>query len=384
MLIATAVFDPSDLILHLKVPIFVATWMIFCVYAFAKKNVYISMRLTMYVAIFTFILPLLSIFYYILTNGDFEPYDGFQYFKSYLFLSILVILYGKKIDLIKPFSIILTVLSVIIIFVAIAASYMPLVYEYLRVVGFENNFFHIGERNYGGQSFYLSYYVTSPLLVMSIAYFTYLSVNSMGSSRVKYIAIVLINCVAMFLSGTRNNILCSILVPILVLHWYTKKKALFMSLLILIGLAVIFQYGDVIKDMLSPEDVSNAAKIGMVEDYIALFSNFEVLLFGQGLGSYFYFPSRGYMSVTELTYFEFIRNYGLVGAGIFFFLLAYPLKMLLLKAARKDHYIYLAYLVYLGICISNPLLISSTGMLVLAIVLYKVFAFQNNRQLETE
>jgi hypothetical protein len=97
-------------------------------------------------------------------------------------------------------------------------------------------------------------------------------------------------------------------------------------------------------------------------------------LFGQGLGASFFSTAWGTrVTLTEVTYLEIIRNYGLILAPIFYLLILYPLRVLTDAGQRVDHYVFLAYAAYLYICSGNPLLLSSTGMLVLAIVLVKTF-----------
>ena len=106
-----------------------------------------------------------------------------------------------------------------------------------------------------------------------------------------------------------------------------------------------------------------------------MFSDPKTLLFGQGLGSYFYSSGFGTeTSITELTYLEFIRNFGLIIAIIYYGLLLYPIRKLRNQTFKEMHFLILAYVAYLMICVSNPLLVSSSGMLVLAIVISKVFS----------
>ena len=144
-------------------------------------------------------------------------------------------------------------------------------------------------------------------------------------------------------------------------------------------LSVGLGYG-VVQAMLSSDEISNTIKLLYFRDYAAMFSKWPTLLFGQGLGASFFSTALGTrVSVTELTYVELIRNYGLIMACVFYFLLLYPLRMLGNQEARTYHYLFLGYLGYLYLCTANPLLMSSTGMLVLAIVLVKTFSWPVRR-----
>jgi hypothetical protein len=126
--------------------------------------------------------------------------------------------------------------------------------------------------------------------------------------------------------------------------------------------------------MLDPSDVSNAVKLLHVQDYLDMLSDPIKLMLGYGLGSFFY--SRGfgeYISLTELTYFEFIRSFGLVLAMAYYMFLLFPLRTLFLSKAKKEHALYLSYACYLLMSATNPFLVSSSGMLIISIVWYKTF-----------
>lgn len=379
-LILVAVFDPADKIFHLKVPLFVSAFGFFSLEVAKRQSIRLSKPLVLYLSAFVFILPLISILRYILFQGDFYFYDGFMYWKSYLFLMITVVLFSKNMDLLLVFVKVLTAMSIFILAIAILGLQIPALGTYFSQVGLEYGFLYLGfeGRQYGGMTFHTIYYVTSPMLVMAVAYFSHKVISTSGTERIWSSLLLLLNCAAMFLSGTRNNILCSIGLPLLVFYWKMKDRKhvrVWGTIAILTaGAALVSANVDVFREMFSPEDVSNSIKLGLVDMYLEMFSNASTLLFGQGVGSYFIDPTRGAVSVSELTYFEFIRNYGLLGGIVYFLLLVYPLKMLMSKQFREDHFVYLAYAAYLFVCISNPLLISSSGMLILSVVLYKTFS----------
>jgi len=377
LLFLVAVFDPADQVTHLKVPLFVSLWVIFIVDMLISKEriAPIADSLLTYILVFAVVLPLASILWYFLRGGHTASYDGFQYFKSYLFLTVAAILASKKIDAIRPLSVILTFLSVFIITIAVLAYSDSGLSNILWVVGDASGTFTVAERTYADLSYSYVYFYTAPLLVLSLAYFTYRSVTS--KSRVRYfnIALLLVNLAAMLCSGTRNDIIFGLLTPFLVVLWYSgKNRRLALFAVLLVGAVIVGTYGgDVVQAMFDPENESNAVKLTHLKDYSVLFSDPKTLLFGQGLGSYFYSSAFGTeTSITELTYLEFIRNFGLVIAITYYGLLLYPLAKLRDPLFKKEQYLIVAYILYLLICASNPLLVSSSGMLVLAIVIAKV------------
>ena len=75
---------------------------------------------------------------------------------------------------------------------------------------------------------------------------------------------------------------------------------------------------------LDPSEASNSTKLAMLQEYAGILSNPVDLIFGRGLGAYEYWEGRGYKFVTELTYLELVRNFGLLGAVVMLGLLLFP------------------------------------------------------------
>ena len=91
------------------------------------------------------------------------------------------------------------------------------------------------------------------------------------------------------------------------------------------------------------------------------------MILGQGPGTEFY--SEGFRKMTmktEWTYVELLRNYGLLCIPILYVVI-YPFLRLLKQAFKFDSALAIAfgYVIYLVIAGTNPLLLSSTGMLVI-------------------
>jgi hypothetical protein len=378
LLLLAAVFDPADQVMHLKVPLFVSLWVAlgFGFLFSREQSGTIDNSLLIYVLLFSLVLPLTSILSYFVRGGGVGSYDGFVYLKGFLFVTLAIVLVAKCLDAIRLLSIVLTLLSCAIITMIIVTYEFPELKDSLWLVGDISGAFALSERKYADLSYSYVYFHASPLLVLSVAYFTHRTIMSSSRARVFNLVFLLVNLVGMVCSGTRNNLIFGLLTPLLVLVWYSRKRQrLAFLILVLAGVAVASTYGsDIVQAMFDPMDVSNDIKLTHLHDYMRLFSDRTTLLFGQGLGSYFYSSGFGTAtSITELTYFEFIRNFGLSLAMVYFGLLLYPLTKLRDAVFRDQHYLLLAYGCYLLICVSNPLLISSNGMLVLAIVLARVF-----------
>src|SRR5438105_4009019 len=83
LFLLTCVFDPANLMLGVKVPVFVAVWLATIVAVVAARGTLdLPGWLLAYVSLFIAI-PVLSILWYYLTDGR-SPFEGFQLLKGYL------------------------------------------------------------------------------------------------------------------------------------------------------------------------------------------------------------------------------------------------------------------------------------------------------------
>jgi len=375
LLIASCMFDPADKLLSLKVPFFILAWMLFMLGVIVRKGmVYVSLRATIYLVLFVFVIPLTSIFYYLVINGDTNYFDGYLYFKPYLFLTIVPILYSSKIDILKPTIMQINILSFATLALLAIGFFNVSLFTYFVEIGSDNDITRIGTRNFGDTYFPMVYFESSPLIVFAIGYFAKMFNNSKGSKRILIGGLLLINMIAMFVGATRNNMIISILAPLVILYWYAKRKTLIVMIAFVFLAWLVISNFSIIQSMFDSKENSNELKLSFLGEYLRLFSNWDILLFGQGLGSYFNSSTRGYVSNSELTYLELIRRFGAILSIFIFSMLLYPLSKLRLKRFHNEHYLFLSYFFYLIMSFSNPLLLSSTGMLLLSLVLVKTFS----------
>ena len=211
---------------------------------------------------------------------------------------------------------------------------------------------------------YLKSYVA---FVFIIAYYFYVVFSGVHRNILTFIYLFFI-CFAFSVSGTRSTMLLPTFMLIIVgyITSANKKYAKYIlyPIIFIIGLAFIILLIALISDT---GEASNAVKYGHIPSYIQLFEEHpEYILIGQGPGAFMY--SEGFNKVvfkTEWTYLELVRNYGLFSLiiiGVF----AKPL--ITMWKHRRDAFckcMFFAYLSYLLIAGTNPLLLSSTGMIVL-------------------
>ena len=357
-------------------PLFIICWLLFLFDIILKPDKPIVLKsLFNKVLIFIFI-PIFSIIIYISFNGT-RQFEGFQLFKSYLFFTLTLILYHYKINLIKTLSIILTILSIIIIFLHYFLISFPIFLPIVTSIGSDYGIFLIGNRSYSDDfSLFNIFFVTSPLLVISIAFYVY---NFMNLKSKSSFILAFINIFGMFFAGTRNNLFVSILLPLCIYIYYSKNKKVNIAIIISAIIISIYQFKDNLLILFNTDETSNSTKLSLAKDYIEIFSNFKIILFGQGIGSYVFFKTRGsYDYISELTFFEIFRNYGLIFGIVLLLLLFYP--FFLSYNNKKFHnykYLIIAYGFYLLMSFSNPFLFSSLGILILSVVYSTLYISKN-------
>jgi hypothetical protein len=371
----SCIFDPADKLFGLKVPLFILCWIIFFL---SKKSIKISFPSDLINIILIFIsIPILSISYYLIFNGT-EPFGGFSLFKSFLFISLLLILFNKKIDLIPYLSRILSLLSFSIILVYLIILINPISFGSIYEFGLNYGIFHIGQRVYSDNlKLWSIFFVTSPMIIIAIAYYFDLAYKSRNFKNYLLLAI---NIFAMFIAGTRNNMLMSILLPLILFIIYSKNKKLVSLMVFSSFLAGTIFLADIIGDLLSSEEESNQTKLSLLKDYDEIFSDPKVLFFGEGLGAYRKWKSNGrFYFTSELTYFEIFRYFGVFFGLIVVYFMFYPVLYAYKNRINfNQKNILIAYFLYLIMSFSNPLFFSSLGMLIFSIILANIFIYKSS------
>lgn len=376
-------FDPADRLLGLKIYLFVGCWLVaLALCALNRDNCRIHIGLLLYILLFVLV-PTLSIAWYWFVDGN-EEFAGFQLLKGYLLISLSALLFIHRIDLLPHLSAVLTVLALIIIGVAIALAIEPSLAAPLYLFGVSSGVLFLDSRDYGsGVVLSQIYFVTSPMLAISIAYY-YHQARGAVRSREKLVCYMLamISIVAMPIAGTRNNIAVALLLPLTLFVVYSKRRLLSAAVSGTFLLVLVIIFLDQAAAFLDPSEFSNNIKLALLDDYVHILSEPLVLLFGHGLGAYDYWAARDYYFYTsELTYFELIRSFGIFGALTMLGLLLFPFVYTsFVKRSFDQRHIILGYAFYLVMCASNPNLFSSMGVLILSIILANIFLYERSTQ----
>lgn len=171
------------------------------------------------------------------------------------------------------------------------------------------------------------------------------------------------------ISGTRSTIVLPVFLALVLFFIFYRNKRYCNYVVYPSAMVAIFAFIVILSLLLlETNEHSNMVKYAHLASYSDLFSeNPLYLLIGQGPGTAFYTEGFAKMSFkTEWSYMELWRNFGVFAFFIIYTFL-YPLVSLCRVALKNDEALVLAitYIVYLVIAGTNPLLLSSTGMLVL-------------------
>ena len=371
LLFFAAIFEPSDRVFGLKMHLF-SLFVLLGLVALVVDDEISMPRFPHLLYVFTLALvfPAWGLTVSLVFNPGSLGSDAFQYFKSHLFLIFSLFLAPPSLLRFaeRTFIALLVILAhVIIILFLVALFAPPQLYGAVVLFGRQTDLFLLGERVYAGVRFPGMYYVTAPLLVFALAYYMERSSRKLDKGT---LYLILVSAAGLFLSGTRNTILMSLLIPA---YYFLRHRS--GRVVLALALPVVIYVGaSVLQAMFDPKDVSTSVKIGYLADYSTILSEPKNLLLGHGLGTRFFSSARGeVVSITELSYFEIVRTYGVFVGIAFFLYLIYPL-LLLIRSRNSMYYCLIGYAAYLTENYSNPYMLSSNGMLVLGLV--AALAFQ--------
>lgn len=377
LLFVNLILDPSNKIFHSKYILFVGVFLMGLPSIY--KNTFTLSRSLLFIVIFV------SLFMpaYALSVGLIKSFAHnssmaeLVYLNSFFFFLLLLVILSNNMQLRAVFH-----AAALLIVGITAMSYLLLLYnpgifdELYRFFVVEKEVAVYALRSYGDFTLLMMFYKTSPLLVFPLAYYLHrvLILND-RSNLVFQLIVLLAISTTLFLSGTRANILSMGLILLFYMLYYAYKNSKPLALLIVFIYALLFFYGanKLAEIFLNSSEVSNQVKLGHLFSYIEHFSNhIDILLFGQGIGSTMYTTGlHSTVGVTELTYFELVRVWGLPVSIVFGIILLIPIYNEI--KSRSFSHLFIAYTAYLFIAGTNPLLLSSTGMLVLVYVFSQTY-----------
>lgn len=361
LLTFVALVDPADQIFHVKVPAFAFVVLMFLLHR-GLNGRYLSsagMAALLSVAV---LIPLLWSIPEIAHPGVHNPDAVFGTVKAFLFLFLLPVALLEDLDL-SSLLIRMNWIIAALTFAMIGTSFfLPALFEILYGFSVEkHNAIITTSRDMLGVGVGMFYYKTSPLVLFSFSYYFSRAIFP-GPRRLAALLAVIVFGATLLFSGARANFLCAVFVAsILLMFAFARRAGWAIAFLFILAGTTAFAMTVVVK-LANPAEASNTIKLLHVQSYEREFTDHpSSLLWGEGADTSFYSEGfRDWATDTELSYLELVRVYGVPITLAFLVCLALPLKSLF-RTRRYD--LLLAYIGYLFICGSNPLLISSTGFL---------------------
>lgn len=325
-------------------------------------------------AFFGFVFPTILFLYSSLMIGNILVAFSSS-FAAYMFLLIFVVRH-YKIDFEK-------ILIKSITLIAFATVVLALL-DVAGLINVNTGFFR-NEIMYGyglglmGKSplypfYYKIFFRTSPLLVI-------LLFKKFNDSR--YI-ITLLTLAALIISGTRANVLFPIffLTAFFVFSTGNKSKLIKYAFVAVTITSVALFSGFIIEAFneafVVRGEVSDIVRQGHIEGIKELIRNDPwIILRGSGMGSEFYsYGTFSYVSSIEWSYIDLWRQMGF----LFFFLFLVFISIPLFYRYGTGNYKKYAYITYLCIAATNPLLFNSTSYLVFIYMYYDLKKYKSVKE----
>lgn len=356
LFIFNCIFDPGNALFHTKQITF-----FFALVTNIKKITFKN-----YFPVFNFLIFYVAFFVsaslMMLRNIDYDSSFVNMYSTTFLLLVIFFI-DNDKIEIRYGFNAVCFFIALI----TIVLSYIIINVPVLTLLVLENEklntVFMIAEhKKFLWWWFSSVFHMASPLLIIQVALKFYFFLKT---HQKRFFFTTVFYFIAMFFTGTRANVFAEILVigVVYIYHlFYVRKKMYQATFLCFIFFAFAF-IGTFL--LLTVKNSSSNMKDMHMVSYNVLFSeNPSYMLFGQGPGAWLYdFGWKRLCTNTELSYMELIRMFGLFFTIAIICLYAYPFLKFVKKPNFFSFSVSIAYLAYLFIAGTNPLLIGPTGFI---------------------
>lgn len=366
--IISYLLDPTGLFINIKIPA-LALLLFWNIYSRKKINI-----LSFVLIVFVYFVISYSATNMLLSEYYYDNLELITSFITYLNLIPIIFITERTDVVVSAFLLSCNFLVFLTLSVTVIVLFFPMI---AFIFEFEplNTIFIMQKRPILGKDFYMIYHLSSSVVVLGLG--VYLSNWLLGKRNLLLLIFYLF---AIFFTGARANMLSGALIVIgcFIYYQYKYKKKLFLCIFIFI----VTSFAAVIMIFLllfDPKSGSNDIKYNHLLSYLKLFeNNMNILLLGNGLGSWFFTTGfNSYTQLTELSYLDIIRVFGVFGGSIVFLLYILPLIKILNWNNLLKFSMFLSYSAYLFIAGTNPLLVVPQGFVVL-FVMYSI-AFQKNR-----
>lgn len=360
------IVDPADVLLGLKIPLFGLLFLLcLIVYPRIYKS-FLLVNISIYV-----ILLLTSILGFVLAY-DTDDKTVIFFYKT--FLMMLLLPWISHLEFLGKLTFPMIIVSFVVIFIYIAMQMFPQleIVIYALANGPYFGTILMGRRTFVGIELTSVYYTSVPLFILPMGvYFYRLFNNKPGKFRNVFIGGMLF--IAIMMGATRTAMLAAVgVIGLIILSrmWLSRSGKRLAIILGVCGFVLgIFVLNILLSDV---TEISNATKQSLFYSFIHLINeNPLILLFGQGVGATFDTGSvRGIASLSEWTYLELIRWFGVPLACVVIVIYIYPLFVLYKnkKILQYQLPLTITYIFYLLIAATNPYLFGSNGILALLVM----------------
>lgn len=311
----------------------------------------------------------------LITNKNIDIAAAISMLKSFLFLLYMFFVNSTHLNIFKYFyyiSLFMAVIEICIYFLVLLFPILEVpIYTFMR--GHGDTIMLNKARDFYGISLLCVFYKTSPILVITECF---AMSNYLRTKDNKYLIHLVISVLGLLFSATRANMLSCILILFIVFivyNFYIRKNV---ATTVLLFSIVSFSAIVVIFLLLTTSETSTDIKASHMESFFDLFKQapFTYALLGSGPGTIMFTKGfNGYTTLTELTYLELIKSFGMIGTLIILAVIIFPIFKIYLNNNYDIVYKWsfvMGYFAYLFIAGTNPLLIGSTGFTVIMVVYY--------------
>lgn len=375
LLIFIIMLDPTNSVLHLKDILFILL-VGYNIVFFKPDFSLLPLILGIYIAL------ILSFIFSEIQTTHIDVVFFIGMLKAYT--PLILLLWVRHYDVLKlsigPAALLGAIIT--IVYIAVASSEIIELFVY-KFVSNHDDTIKMAERHFLGFKIYGMYYKSIITLLLPYAWCTYHLLYESHRQKFWLIFACLFLTFSFLVSGTRSTMLIpfALMGVLLFSNMNRYPRARYFIYPVAAFFCIFFLF---ILTLLASDkgESSNFVKYGHLTSFADLFTTHpEYLLWGQGIGTYFY--SIGFHRMTnqtEWTYLELLRGHGLF-IIFFLILLLYPIRTF--WQHRKDSLIFTltaCYLMYLLIAGTNPLLSSSTGMIIIITAYSIAYKIHKNNQ----
>lgn len=368
-------YDPAGL-LEIKTPFFICLFF-YSIYILRNQN--ISFDFFLYPLLFCIIACYGVIVAEIRFNNVYLYPVHLLLVKSF-FSSFLIFLLLANKNYLKDLVLLINLVAFCTIFFLICLIFLfYFIYDYGSFIkiyefGTINQIYYFEDRDFGFLNIKQLYFAVSPLILININF--YFKEYFLKDKSFFNLFFLIINILAIIISGTRANILAFLILISLNIFFLINSdslKKVFYIICLPFLIVILLLFFDI-------SEYSNNIKIELMRNYFSLFYDFKNFLFGQGLGSYHNWGAYAGFDhyVTELTYFDILRSFGFIVGFLLIFLFISPLLKLFFTTKIKYKFYGSLLLSYLILSFFNPNLINFMGFLVFSICLIESKKIKND------